>query len=223
MTLAPGEHTVVVRNETAFRERYGPQLAIAGVYTGNLNSAGERLILAGPLGELVQDFVYDDAWHPTTDGSGRSLVVTDADSPSVDPSDPSAWRASHEIDGSPGEKDLIAGDVNEDDRVDLVDLALLQAKLGLLSATRADGDFNRSGSVDRTDAAMLGRNFGRAYLPPGPSPAVALEPSASARPRLRASRLAITAVDRAHAHSVLDPVAGNSLLTARALRKGPGR
>ncbi|MEX0586847.1 MAG: lamin tail domain-containing protein, partial [Pirellulales bacterium] len=198
ITLGPGQYAVLVKNQAAFEERYGTSIPIAGVYLGNLNNAGEHVALVGPLGEPVLDFTYDDGWYPTTDGGDRSLVIADADDPLADPNTAPAWRASYEADGSPGEKDLMAGDINEDNRVDLVDLALLQAHYGVASgAARADGDFNRDGAVGRADLAILARNFGRSLSPllPAPSPqAPAQTPHSPAL--LRASRLRSAAVDR---------------------------
>ena len=45
MTLAAGDRVLVVANQTAFTARYGGGLNIAGQFTGNLENAGERLVL----------------------------------------------------------------------------------------------------------------------------------------------------------------------------------
>jgi hypothetical protein len=66
----------------------------------------------------------------------------------------------------------MAGDVNSDNRVGLVDLALVGANLGTASgAARSDGDQNGDGAVNRVDAAIVVRNLGRFYDPPTPAPA----------------------------------------------------
>jgi len=116
LTLAPGQRAVVVRNATAFAQRY-PDVnpaTVAGTFVGALDDSGERLRLEGPLGQTVLDFRYDDDWYPQTDGEGFSLVMT---LPAVD--DATAWgqkefwRASASPGGTPGAPDpgLNAGTV----------------------------------------------------------------------------------------------------------------
>ena len=106
MTLAPGERTVVVRNQAAFEERYGTSIPIAGVYnSGNLSNSGEQIQLSGPLGQELLDFTYSDGWHPITDGEGYSLVVIDPAAPSEAWSDNANWRPSNLIHGAPGAAD----------------------------------------------------------------------------------------------------------------------
>lgn len=100
--LAPGDYLVLVRNRTAFAQRYPEVTNVAGPYEGALANEGERLALEGPLGEPVWSFTYDDAWYRTTDGLGFSLVpVTEG----VVASSPSAWRPSSVPGGSPGRAD----------------------------------------------------------------------------------------------------------------------
>ena len=66
---------VLVANPAAFLSRYPCVTNIGGQYTGELDNAGERLYLEGALKEPILDFAYDDAWYPTTDGQGFSLVI----------------------------------------------------------------------------------------------------------------------------------------------------
>lgn len=75
--LQPGELAVIAANLDAFAARYpwGPR--VFGVYSNRLDNAGERLVLHGPLGEPILDFVYADAWYTVTDGLGFSLVHKD--------------------------------------------------------------------------------------------------------------------------------------------------
>ena len=40
--LAPGQYSVVVRNQAAFEQRYGTTIPVAGEFTGNLDNLGER-------------------------------------------------------------------------------------------------------------------------------------------------------------------------------------
>lgn len=53
------------------------------------------------------------------------------------------------------------GDLNHDQRIDLIDLATLLAHFGSTSATGADGDLNGDHAVDLTDLATLLASFGR--------------------------------------------------------------
>jgi hypothetical protein len=101
LIVAAGQRVVVAKNRAAFESRYGVNVAVAGEYTGNLDNAGERLVLTGPLGEPVLDFPYSDSWLPITDGAGFSLVIADetAAAESV------AWRPSAAAQGSPGALD----------------------------------------------------------------------------------------------------------------------
>ncbi|RIK81223.1 MAG: hypothetical protein DCC68_09090, partial [Planctomycetota bacterium] len=122
-------------------------------------------------------FTFDDTgegWHPTTDGDGYSLVILDARGPLDSWNDGASWRPSHAWGGSPGKPDRLPGDVDGNDRVNLADLAIVQAHFGTSAgAARAQGDLDGDGDVDRADAAVLARNFGRAYPPNSASPAAA--------------------------------------------------
>jgi hypothetical protein len=98
LLLAPGEHTLVVRDAQAFTDRYGPGLNIAGQYEGALANEGERIILRDAIGRTILDFTYDDAWYDSTDGKGRSLECLDPNAPASADS----WRPSLQMGGSPG-------------------------------------------------------------------------------------------------------------------------
>lgn len=101
--LREGGYLVLVRNPAAFALRYGTNLPIAGPFAGSLNNAGERLRLVDATGELVQEFTYDDAWRPPTDGSGFSLVIREPRAPLATWNDPGSWEASAAWGGSPGQ------------------------------------------------------------------------------------------------------------------------
>lgn len=187
-TLAPGGYLLVVENIGAMTARYGAGLPIAGQYSGQLNNAGESLLVLDSNSAIVHDFTYDDSddtgWHSVTDGDGPSLVIVNPLAAAATWNDGVSWRPSFAVNGSPGSADRLVGDANSDNRVDLVDLAIVQASLGTASgATWATGDFNGDGAVTRTDAALLSRNYGRSYTPPGGSP-----PSAAAAVVTRAAR-----------------------------------
>ena len=56
----------------------------------------------------------------STDGAGYSLIGLDLTSSDATTWDrPTGWRSSFEVGGSPGERDRMRGDLNDDDRVDL--------------------------------------------------------------------------------------------------------
>src|SRR5205085_1985654 len=103
--LAPGQQTVVVRNPAAFQSRYGPNLNVAGQFSGNLPNDRGHLILTGPLGEPIEDFFYQNDWFPITDGRGFSLVMRNENGSLADGGLESTWRPSSLQNGSPGRPD----------------------------------------------------------------------------------------------------------------------
>jgi hypothetical protein len=220
VTLEPGGYAVVVANRAAFEFRHGTSIPIAGVYGETvdqfrLNNAGERITLVDAGGGLIQTFRYQDSWHRASDGDGPSLVIVDANASTSTWDNATAWRASFETDGSPGEEDYLRGDLNVDNRVDLRDLAILQVNLGVtLGATRAQGDLNRDGAVTRADAAMLARNFGRSLgaaqqaLTP-PAAIISRERNRPAPMRLPPPTLNLVALPRRK----IDPVASDEALS----------
>ena len=109
-TLAPGAHTVAVKLPTSFTARYGTGPSVAGTYSGNLASEGERVVLQDAFGRPIQDFTYQRTWYPTTDAGGYSLVRR---SGGGDPTLSSSWRASTQVHGSPGAADPIGVSVDD--------------------------------------------------------------------------------------------------------------
>lgn len=107
ITLAPGEYVVVVENLASFQARYGLGINIAGKYSGSLSNGGENveLLLPSPYEGEIQDFSYDDSWHPTTDGFGPSLVIISAAGALENWEVSLGWRPSFDINGSPGRDD----------------------------------------------------------------------------------------------------------------------
>ncbi|NQU22556.1 MAG: hypothetical protein HQ567_14860 [Candidatus Nealsonbacteria bacterium] len=66
----------------------------------------------------------------------------------------------------------LLGDLTEDNRVGVADLAIMQAHLGQTTgARRADGDLTGEGTVNRADVVEMLRNLGRWYDPPVSAPA----------------------------------------------------
>jgi hypothetical protein len=103
--LAPGDFCLVVRDRAAFDALYGPDLPVAGEYTGSLNDAGERVELQDAAGAVIHDFQYHDDWFDLTDGSGFSLTVRDVTVPVYHWKYAEAWRSSVVLGGSPGVDD----------------------------------------------------------------------------------------------------------------------
>lgn len=101
--LAPGERVLLVKNLTAFRSRYPADLAVAGEFAGSLDDSGERLALAGPVGELIFDVRYEDEWQPLADGFGFSLTLADETLSPAELQNPAHWTLSRLTGGSPGE------------------------------------------------------------------------------------------------------------------------
>ena len=103
-----------------------------------------------------------------------------------------SWRDSYQMLGSPGERDVLLGDFNLDQRVDGLDLRFLQSRLGVTSgATAMTGDLTRDGAVGRGDVAKFIGNFSREVLLPSPAPDAVVVHSAVSRPpatRLTATR-----------------------------------
>jgi hypothetical protein len=104
-SLDPGQTVVLVKNPFAFVARYGIEPTIAGIYTGVLDNAGERLKLDDNVGEQILDFSYNNSWYPITDGLGLSLVIVNENASWDTWGLKSSWRPSNLEGGSPGEGD----------------------------------------------------------------------------------------------------------------------
>jgi hypothetical protein len=104
--LAPGQLVVLARNPVAFAERY-PNITIAGTYGGQLSNKGEKISLTDSSGQSIVSVEYNDdnGWPVSADGRGDSLVMVN---PAGDPNDPKNWRASAQVNGSPGVDDPMA-------------------------------------------------------------------------------------------------------------------
>ncbi len=105
--LSPGQRVLVVRHPSAFLLRYGEGLSsmIAGSFAAGsaLRDSGETLRLEDGSGGTVLEFTYSDqadqGWPWRADGEGSSLQIIDA---MGDYNDPTNWRPSTEVNGSPG-------------------------------------------------------------------------------------------------------------------------
>jgi hypothetical protein len=102
VSLAAGEFIVLTENVAAFQSKYGTGARIAGQWaSGNLNNAGESIVLMDAQGNAIHDFQYDDIapWPLASDGQGPSLEVIDVNG---DYNNGLNWRASYEPEGTPG-------------------------------------------------------------------------------------------------------------------------
>lgn len=100
----PGEFIVLTSDVNCFYSRYG--FFPYDEYDGQLNNNGEWIALANSAGDTLCKLRYNDAgeWAETADGEGYSLVPVELN-PENDQNDPSDWRASLFINGSPGKDD----------------------------------------------------------------------------------------------------------------------
>ena len=133
-SLAPGERVLVVQNVAAFEAAHGPGLPVAGVFAlgSSLGNGGESLKLEDAGGGTIKEFTYNDKapWPITPDTLGFSLVLI-APATNPDPGEPSNWRASAAVGGTPGGSDAVnfSGDPTADDDGDGLS-ALVEHALG---------------------------------------------------------------------------------------------
>ncbi len=106
MSLEPGQHLLLVSNQSAFESKYDAGLPVAGQYTGFLDNGGENIKLEDKTNSTILDFSYSDNWYVITDGEGFSLTVIDPSNALVETwGQKVAWRPSSAIDGTPGVDD----------------------------------------------------------------------------------------------------------------------
>ncbi|MBL9139120.1 MAG: lamin tail domain-containing protein [Verrucomicrobiales bacterium] len=105
-TLAAGGYLVVARNPEVLRTFYTNLAAesILGPWEGNLGRGDDTVRLWSPFGALLLEIPYSDRspWPLAADGEGHSIVLA---RPSYGESDPRAWAASPQFQGSPGRAD----------------------------------------------------------------------------------------------------------------------
>ncbi|MFN0128389.1 MAG: CotH kinase family protein [Verrucomicrobiales bacterium] len=103
LSLAPGGSVVLASDPAAMAARHGSAIGpVLGGFGGSLSNGGELLTLRAASGNAIFSVTYDDAWHPTTDGSGPSLVVYDPQATAATYNGPGNWRPSAGANGSPG-------------------------------------------------------------------------------------------------------------------------
>jgi hypothetical protein len=162
-TLPPKGLAVVVRDEAAFRARYGsrPGVVIVDEFRGTLADGGETLILIGSFGEEIASFAYSNDWHPTTDGAGPSLILKDPTVLRADYGKSESWQASIDPLGSPGVFEFGStdgglqrpGDSNQDGRLNVTDaVAVLRALFGGASQLPCGDAIGSPGNTALLDA-----------------------------------------------------------------------
>ena len=99
--LAGGGYLVVAANVAAVSQATGLS-GVLGPFTGNLANEGERLVLKNHDGRMMDEMIYGDEspWPPGPDGSGATLAKI---SPYLASSEPTHWRSSPQIGGTPGQ------------------------------------------------------------------------------------------------------------------------
>ena len=105
LTLEPRAHIVVVADQEFFELIHGPGINIAGTFEdGKLDNDSESvaLTLPAPHDVHIQKFTYDHSWHPSTDSTGYSLELRDAERELDAWNESSAWTPSFSRHGSPG-------------------------------------------------------------------------------------------------------------------------
>ena len=106
LTLQPGQFVVVSANPAALTARYGAVANVVGPFTGDLDNGGEEIVIKSASNVTIADFIYDDAWYPTTDGGGKTLAVYNPPAPVLAFTSAANCRASTATGGSPGADDL---------------------------------------------------------------------------------------------------------------------
>jgi hypothetical protein len=104
-SLNPDEYFVVASNSDGFEARYDRKPD--GVYSGQLDNAGETIILAeASNGRVLIAVTYGDggAWPKAADGDGFSMVPLNKATQET-PSLGLGWRSSFALHGSPGKVD----------------------------------------------------------------------------------------------------------------------
>ena len=100
ISIPAGGYVVLVKDAEAFGVRY-PSVTPAGTFTGNLDNAGESLVLDSASAGPILVFTYDNSgqWPGRPDGNGSSLELISTVGSYLDSEN---WRPSSEFNGSPG-------------------------------------------------------------------------------------------------------------------------
>jgi len=104
--LGPGKFAVLGSGSSGFYGEYG--FFADGIYDGQLDNNGERIVMLSPVGDTIISMSYGDSagWPVSADGEGKTLVPVEI-FPADQTGDPYSWRASYHYGGSPGKDDLL--------------------------------------------------------------------------------------------------------------------
>ncbi len=108
-TLAAGQIIVLAANGPQYFFKYPAAPAPFGIYSGRLNNSGDTLTLKASTGATIFSFAFgtDAPWPVAADGNGFSIVPINV-ATITNPADGKQWRASTNIDGSPGVDDPVS-------------------------------------------------------------------------------------------------------------------
>ena len=106
-TLAPGAFVVVANDRSSFLSRYPGSTGFmaAGGFNGAFDNTGETiaLTLPEPWRVHILRFRFEPTWYPSASGGGRAIVVASpATTLPKDWQERTVWRASANVNGSPG-------------------------------------------------------------------------------------------------------------------------
>jgi hypothetical protein len=103
--IDPDKFIVLASDLEEFNKRYG--FLPFGEYAGQLDNGGETIALCKQSGDTLFSMTYKDQapWPELADGGGYSLVTKETNF-AGDLNDPTNWRASYNVNGSPGQDDL---------------------------------------------------------------------------------------------------------------------
>ncbi len=173
--LAPDARVVIVKNQASFAAAYNTAaitIAPGEFSTSSLGNSGEEIALIDALGIDAQRFTYNDKtpWPTAPDGDGYSLVLI-APETIPDHTEPSNWRSSVALGGTPGGSDSTSFNGNPDLDNDNDGLsALLEYALGSFNGDSGSspeshpkigtGEFdNGAGSTDQFLTLIFRRNL----------------------------------------------------------------
>lgn len=174
--LQPGGRIVIPADKMQFINTHAEvseTLISDRSFTGSLPNSGIQLYLSTGEGGIIHAFEYENGveWDYRARGGGPSIEIINPLGAKTDWNFAEYWRVSGIDHGTPGRADpvdgAIAGDLNYDGEVNLVDLADMAANFGndanlntLLDVRWQDGDLNGDGAVNLVDLALLATHFG---------------------------------------------------------------
>jgi len=97
--LLPRAFVVFAENDRALRRAGHADILIAAEYDGKLRDEGEELVLRDAADRVVDSVHYLDSEEWPSPGEGGSLELVD---PASDNRDPSNWKISTQVSGTPG-------------------------------------------------------------------------------------------------------------------------